>query len=780
MIASIKRKYKVKVVNQYKKRSLERNQAQKIKISNADKLAEDGVRQWTSWKEKCVGLRKDFEDLKRDNGKLAADLKKSEKKVDDLNKKMSEAKEKIQDLEIRLDEFTPKKAPKKRKSDDDDNPNVLSSKKGRCFSPDVRLACYALLTRGVSVEAGPEVLKDILRILADITLTEVPSKSLFCQCALELEVLSRVQVGSYLDSNVDLNLAFDATTVDSPRIGHVNELHVNGLNSESCILDIMPVAGGSAAVYAKMITDSLTSIADVYSRAFSKDYETVIESINNSFSSTLSDRAPVNNCVVKLLEETLRRNILIFNCNAHPLEAMSRDVQSFLHRTGVRSCCFGVIGAGPNVISAVSKIRHDKKNGDAIGLKVYLADKDIPLKDFVRYVGNRLHVLFHSAGVVQMHADILLDFLKNASAVAGHLKSSLVKDLGNIDIMSQVWCLGMIGKFVTGPWMTFFYSDKVHVDTIPKIKECLENVNSLADHPENMLSSSRKFDVFGNDLSPDKDEVLAFLLQIGAPTDHALSLLGSLLKVCAEVIVRQMPRYMPDGDLYKLTEAQKQSAKSAPCHNMMSERALGMYDNFAKRAPNATAAFLNAKVKSKLNKTVDWLEKMDKSEREELIVFAQKEGVRQAAINKTKGLELHDALCQKYKRIRDNQDTKNRKVTAKSIDAYIEGDDTQEFDCGDDVRFLINRFRSDPTRGSLNNLLITHRWDIGEYYGRVSEHRRKKSGKKILDIDYWDMTQAEEDAESFEVTPGEFFTDMIIGDLSFYNASDSNSDSAST
>ena len=46
---------------------------------------------------------------------------------------------------------------------------------------------------------------------------------------------------------------------------------------------------------------------------------------------------------------------------------------------------------------------------------------------------------------------------------------------------------------------------------------------------------------------------------------------------------------------------------SAPAHNMFAEQTLGLADHLMRKAPNITIGFVDGKVKSKINKTLNWL-----------------------------------------------------------------------------------------------------------------------------------------------------------------------------
>lgn len=69
----------------------------------------------------------------------------------------------------------------------------------------------------------------------------------------------------------------------------------------------------------------------------------------------------------------------------------------------------------PTYIMEIKKIRHYFRfkdgTGDPIGFKNMLRLHNLPVGTFVRYVGNRMHVVFHLAGILVLHWSKLKDFI---------------------------------------------------------------------------------------------------------------------------------------------------------------------------------------------------------------------------------------------------------------------------------------------------------------------------------------------------------------------------------
>ena len=88
--------------------------------------------------------------------------------------------------------------------------------------------------------------------------------------------------------------------------------------------------------------------------------------------------------------------------------------------------------------------------GDPVVFKQFMRQENIMPGTIVRYVGNRLHVLFHLAGIFFFLRGKLLHYLKCICNNRTSLRTALKKDLENDTIVVQ---LGLMGKLLSGPWM---------------------------------------------------------------------------------------------------------------------------------------------------------------------------------------------------------------------------------------------------------------------------------------------------------------------------------------
>ncbi|ELU12467.1 hypothetical protein CAPTEDRAFT_218146 [Capitella teleta] len=133
--------------------------------------------------------------------------------------------------------------------------------------------------------------------------------------------------------------------------------------------------------------------------------------------------------------------------------------------------------------------------------------RSISTGTFPKYVENRMHILFHLAGVTFHHPDVLQEFLRKYAKKLGGLTSSLLKDICNRSILSHPHLMVLFG--VTDPWMTLFYQEKYsNLELVPHLKSSVEFLESLTRDPSHLLHTVT--DCFGQILD-EQDPVLTSL-----------------------------------------------------------------------------------------------------------------------------------------------------------------------------------------------------------------------------------------------------------------------------
>ena len=91
----------------------------------------------------------------------------------------------------------------------------------------------------------------------------------------------------------------------------------------------------------------------------------------------------------------------------HPLDGIANKCTSALKDYDVLKCISSDTLDTTAVLlilcMGMTKMRFKQGNGDPSGFKQFMRQENIKSALFVRYVGNRFHVLFHLAGVMFAH-----------------------------------------------------------------------------------------------------------------------------------------------------------------------------------------------------------------------------------------------------------------------------------------------------------------------------------------------------------------------------------------
>ena len=87
-------------------------------------------------------------------------------------------------------------------------------------------------------------------------------------------------------------------------------------------------------------------------------------------------------------------------------------------------------------------------------------------------------------------------------------------------------------------------------------------------------------------------------------------------------IIEVIERQMYDNIEIQHSTPMASQTLSAPAHNMLAEKTLGLADYHFRNAHNVKIGFVDAKVKSKINKTLPWLCSNLTMSRKKLLNFA--------------------------------------------------------------------------------------------------------------------------------------------------------------
>ncbi|ESN98368.1 hypothetical protein HELRODRAFT_177251 [Helobdella robusta] len=348
------------------------------------------------------------------------------------------------------------------------------------------------------------------------------------------------------------------------------------------------------------------------------------------------------------------------------------------------------------------------------------------------------------------------------------ITKSLWIGINQEEVIVQFQALGIIGKIITGPWMTLVYRNirglsNLEMGSVFQLGKSV--IEGVLHHPAEVMLM--KTDVFGHPL--EEDDVHLSLMNKVYNNDMLYKLLISLMQSVIEVMERQMGNYLT-GELSNPAPQMIADTSSAPPHNIHAERTLGLSDFFIRKSPYATIGFVDAKVKAKMNHTMDWLDAKSEQEQNKIIKFAITRGAKVRHISKDTERQTDLAILERRRQLSQKTEDKDRKKTEHAV-----------------LKLLINNGNSnDPLFASLDKQqkvflddilagrqligkLLYHKWSMGEkeesrFIGRIQDRKKKK--KDTFTISYWEVD--EESAEDHKLPVESLITDLINGDLEFF------------
>ena len=697
-------------------------------------------------------------------------VRKPTSEVKSLQKQLSDLQRENEDMQLHMQEMV---------EDRSATATICARKDNKTFSASYRKAAYCCLLNQVPVDSTASVISTVVKEVTGLRVDCDADSSTVSQFAYELGILNDIQVGEALEQADNFNLAWDATSLDAE---HVNEVHINlaGEPPKGMILQIDTLPGGTAADYVDHITRSLDDITQTFSMYHRSDPVEMHESVIGKMKSTLSDRVIVNHCVRVQLEEKFNIELLELKCNVHPLDGLAseaRKTMKSLEATfDVKGNVFGREAAAVNLTYGLSKMRYKNGKGDPKGFKQFMKMQNIKSKMIVRYVGNRMHVLFHLAGVFYFLRAKLLEYLQKYCNNNTSFKTSLVKDMQNNSILLQLKALGLLGKLLTGPWMTVLYGNKsksANLGMVPVLKKCVNQLKVVLENPMSMLDMRE--DMFGQALHPADDEILADLQRPSDPPKELELILTKLLEGSVKVLERQLKPYLT-GELSSPTSEMLQLAKSAPVHNIFSEQVLGMTDHQYHRAPNATMGFIDGKVKAAKNRTLTWLSSKEEEEQERLVAFAVTRARKMRVIRKKREEQMEQDFHQRQRDKVQKKDQQYRNKVEKRVKLMMSG---TEVDFGQELSDTLASAEAklqtvrcvvdDPSW--LTDKYIDHIWFENNidatYHGKILTVLRSRNKPLAVSVAYWSTDEREEDAEDYRMNISQIITDYLLGDLIF-------------
>lgn len=531
--------------------------------------------------------------------------------------------EKLAEKDGRIKELEDENCTLKESVSNEPSTSVFQTE-GRDYPTTVRMFCYDCLVNNVPTNSVPTLLKQFGK-RAGVAIDPVPVRNTVENMCRELGVISDVMSAEVLLAEDNLTIAFDATTQEGL---HVNSVHIT-TKDKAYVLAVDQLPGGTAEDYSNHVNQAINTVTDTYCKLYNHvDFNETRNKIICNISNSMTDRAAVNHATIRQLELDWGKNINELNCHLHPLETIASSVRSVLKHCepeDLSKKLFGSECISHQVILNMNKVRFKDGKGDPKGFINALETHNLPKGFLPRYRGNRLHIMFDIACKLHEFDSFFNAFLTESPVTCGGLQTALCHDYMEPVTKVELQVLGLLGKLLTGPWMTKFYTSTTsqisHIDGIGAIKEVITVLHDMAADPMSTLETTTDF--FGNVLA--KSPTIQSLQS--APVDEALfqrMMTASALKII-DVLQRQYERYFN----VDITDVLRAETESARCHNIDAETIMGMFSASKAHAPNATMSFISSSIKARKNKVVDFLDDLEKEKREQVISMAVTYGRKQ-------------------------------------------------------------------------------------------------------------------------------------------------------
>ena len=89
-----------------------------------------------------------------------------------------------------------------------------------------------------------------------------------------------------------------------------------------------------------------------------------------------------------------------------------------------------------------------------------------------------------------------------------------------------------------------------------------------------------------------------------------------MIKGCLEGIIEVLERQYKKYFECEITEQLRKETESARSHNIDAEEIMGMFSATKKKSPNATLCYISCKMRALKNRTLKYLDNLDKSNRQ--------------------------------------------------------------------------------------------------------------------------------------------------------------------
>lgn len=225
-----------------------------------------------------------------------------------------------------------------------------------------------------------------------------------------------------------------------------------------------------------------------------------------------------------------------------------------------------------------------------------------------------------------------MDFLTKVWTLSNDCLRAVKNDMERPECMIACRALGLVGKYLTGPWMRLVEQDVGILELNRYYQHAVDVLQKWSTDASGVVSGTAPA-VFA-DVAVTDDLVFKELIR---PTESDAQTRELVQQIFTNILgdcIRQLEDQLPGGKFSQLTPELQCQAESCVGNNISGERVFGQLDFQLKRAPSSTVTFSESKLMYVNNSTENWISAKDSHTKETLLNRARKEAVRSQKLDR--------------------------------------------------------------------------------------------------------------------------------------------------
>lgn len=528
------------------------------------------------------------------------------------------------------------------------SPEIIAFQNGR-YTDDIRETIMELLQQNVAMRNVGPIIQTVIQNMTGKCLNKIPSKDAACQILKEANFVAKTHVAKEMLSGNESHLTGNCLSSDGTTKFHkkYQSFQITTLGGRQLSIGMKELAGGDAAEALLSFQHTMQDIADTL-----KEGKENISHLITSLKNTMSDKCSVNhvfNAQLKALRAELLPAVVEqwdelsdatksnlkdmgnYFCRMHILVNMALESDKVLKDLeeidGLQEAKFalplaGESGAARLVRTAVKALhpRGCEQSGAAADFQAYLQDKERVLM-LTTNKGNRFNILFYNSAALYYHLEDIAGFLKSLPS-RNRLLNAVLEDLGSESYKAGVRALGLLDKFVTGPYWRKLNKARNILDLNEPLLQLKEKLEGLAQDSSPLIDGSFKLYA---DIDSHVDLLYDALLRPDLTDATTQIYLEAVMHGLLLILERQAEEQLPGGCHYEPSRELLKSADNVPTTNIVSERDFGSLDMLLRMKPAASTLGLESLIMWSNNKTADWVRQLSEIERSETFERARRD-----------------------------------------------------------------------------------------------------------------------------------------------------------